>query len=71
MIDRNQIEGLGPQPREPRVRSVGNFNREPTPSERALGETAQAVVVIDVKDPRRGDDYSTSGTWITARNRPS
>ena len=71
MIDRDKVEMLVPDPRHPGVGAFGDLDREPAPAERALGQTAQAVVVVDIEDPGKGYCPSTSGTWITARNRPS
>jgi hypothetical protein len=55
MIDRDQIEALLLQSCNPRVRALGDFDFETPTSERTLRQTAQAVVVVDVEDPRRGD----------------
>ena len=71
VVDRHKVEALFAEPGEARVGAFGDLDGEAAPAERALGQTAQTVVVIDVEDPRRGYRYSTSGTWITARTRPS
>jgi hypothetical protein len=54
MIDRNQIECFVSQASERGVGAVGNLHLEPAPSEGALGQTAQAVVVVDIEDSRSG-----------------
>jgi hypothetical protein len=71
MVDRDEIEALGLEQRHPRLGVLGHGDIEAPPAERALGQTAQAVVVVDIQDPRERYCASTSGTWITARNSPS
>jgi hypothetical protein len=50
VVDRDEIEPLVLDPCHPRVGAFGNFDREAAPAEGALGQTAQAVVVVDIKD---------------------
>jgi hypothetical protein len=71
VIHGDEIERLRAQQGQARVGVRGHIDGETAPAEGALGQPTQRVVVIDVEDPRRGNCYSTSGTWITARNRPS
>ncbi len=72
MIDRDQVEARRGGERDP----VGPAGRDAdvvaATAERSRDQPAQAGVVVDVQDARRGAHPSpTSGTWMTDRNSPS
>jgi hypothetical protein len=71
VVDSDEIELFFAQPRETGVGAFRDLDLETAPAERALRQPAQRVVIVDIEDPRRGYCASTSGTWITARNKPS
>jgi hypothetical protein len=73
VIDGNEIVSLAGKRSHCLVGAVRGVNIEAAPIERALNETPEAGVIVDVKNAARlvQAEGSGSGTWITARNSPS
>jgi hypothetical protein len=72
MVDRDQVETAIGRNAQALVAACSGHDDMTSPSKQLLDQPACSGIIVDVQDtPRFVHQMSTSGTWITDRNKPS